>query len=120
MATEIDGNFRSFTFASALSANRFVKITGENAAAAATNGYAIGVLTTDVNDNGVGTVKLANPTVFGTVSGAWAITAAGAAHLIADGKVAVSGGVTIGVAINTGVTDDIIEIAIPNGQPIFI
>lgn len=113
MAVQHDSNYRSFSFASAISANRLVKVSGDNAAAAATNGLAIGFTTQDAAANEVATVKLFHPTFFATVSGA-GVAAGSTLHAIADGKVASAGGVTgIGIAINDGTTGDIIEVAIP-------
>ena len=112
MATQVDGNFRTFSFATAISAFRLVKVSGENAATAATNGSAIGIVQEDAAANEIATVKLFNPTYFATVSGA-GVTAGAVVHAIADGKVASAGGVSMGYAITLGDNNEIVEIAIP-------
>ena len=110
--SQIDGTHRSFTFATAISAFRLVKVTGANAAAVATNGSAIGFTEQDVAAAGVGSVKLFSPTYLATVSGA-GVVAGAVLHAIADGKVASAGGVTgAGIALEDGTTNDVIEIAI--------
>jgi hypothetical protein len=116
MAVQHDSTSRTFSFASAISAFRLVKVTGENAAAAATNGAAIGFVEQDAAANETATVKLFHPTYFATVSGA-GVAAGSVLHAIADGKVASAGGVTgVGIALNAGTTNDIIEIAIPRSS----
>ena len=112
MAIQIDGNFRTFSFATAISAFRLVKVSADNAATVATNGSAIGIVQEDAAATEVATVKLFNPTFFATVSGA-GVSAGAVVHAIAEGKVASAGGVSMGYAINDGTTGDIIEIAIP-------
>ena len=72
MSSQIDGLFRTFTFASAISAFRFVQpdTTAGQAVVAVTGATkAIGVVQQDVAAGDAGTVKLFHPTFFGTVSG---------------------------------------------------
>lgn len=112
MAVQFDNNSRSFSFATAISAFRLVKVTGDNAAAAATNGSAIGFVEQDAAATEVASVKMFHPTYFATVSGA-GVAAGAVVHAIADGKVASAGGVSVGFAVNAGTTNDVIEVAIP-------
>jgi len=116
MAVQHDTTHRTFTMAAAISAFRLVKVTGENAAGVATNGAAIGFVEMDAAANETATVKLFHPTYFATVSGA-GVSAGSVLHAIADGKVASAGGVTgVGVALNDGTTNDVIEVAIPRSS----
>jgi hypothetical protein len=113
MATQVDSTNRSFVANAAISAFRLVKLhTTENQVVVATNGAAIGFTQDDAAASDVVNVKLFHPTFFATVSGA-GVAAGGVVHSIADGKVASSGGVSMGYAVNAGTTSDIIEITIP-------
>ena len=117
MSTQIDGQFRSFTFQTAISAYRLVQ-PGVTAGVAivATSGTdkAIGVTQDDVATNGVGTVKLFYPTYFATVSGTCAVgdslsfDASGQVTTLAANTV--SAGLALDAATATGA---VIEIAIP-------
>ena len=115
MASQTDIAFRSFTFASALSANTLVRCSGDNAASAlVTASEAIGVLQDDVAAAGVGEVKLFTATQFGIVSPG-PVTAGNSVFATTGGVVVgtlVTSGVTLGTAINSGVTGDIIEFAV--------
>lgn len=114
MASQVDSTNRSFVATSAISSFRLVKLdTTENQVVAATNGAAIGITQNDADASATVNVKLFHPTYMATVSGA-GVAAGAAVHAIALGKVASAGGVTIGYAINSGTTDDVIEIAIPS------
>ncbi len=117
MASQVDSNNRSFVANAAISAFRLVKVhTVENEIVAATNGAAIGFTQEDASAAQVVNVKMFHPTYFATVSGA-GVAAGSVLHAIADGKVASAGGVTgVGIAINAGTTNDIIEIAIPRSS----
>lgn len=112
MATQIDNTFRTFSFASALSGNTLVKISGDNAAAAASPANtAVGVLQDDVAAADVGNVKLFFPTQFGIVS-AGPVTAGSTVFAITNGFVAgslITSAMTLGVAINSGVNGDVVE-----------
>ncbi len=115
MATQIDNTFRSFSFASAISANTLVYISGDNAAATVvTASEAIGVLQDDTAASGVGSVKLFHPTQFGIVSPG-PVTAGLNVFATTGGVLVgtlVTSGVTLGVAINSGATGDVIEYAV--------
>jgi hypothetical protein len=112
MATQIDNTFRSFTFATAISANTLVAVTGDNAAAAlVTASLAIGVLQDDVDASGVGAVKLFAPTQFGIVSPG--PVTAGANVFATTGGVIVgtllTSGLTLGIAVQNGATGEVVE-----------
>jgi hypothetical protein len=112
MATQIDNTFRSFTFASAISANTLVAVTGDNAAAAlVTASLVIGVVQDDVDASGVGAVKLFAPTQFGIVSPG--PVTAGANVFATTGGVIVgtllTSGLTLGIAVQNGATGEIVE-----------
>ena len=112
MATQIDNTYRSFTFASAISANTLVAVTGDNAAAAlVTASLAIGVVQDDVDAAGVGTVKLFAPTQFGIVSPG--PVTAGAKVFATTGGVLVgtlvTSGLTLGIAVENGATGEVVE-----------
>jgi hypothetical protein len=112
MATQIDNTFRSFTFASAISANTLVAVTGDNAASAlVTASLAIGVLQDDVDASGVGAVKLFAPTQFGIVSPG--PVTAGANVFATTGGVIVgtllTSGLTLGIAVQNGATGEVVE-----------
>jgi hypothetical protein len=116
MATQIDNTFRSFSFASAISANTLVAVTPESnngAQAAATASFAIGVVQEDTPAAGIGNVKLFHPTQFGIVSSG-TISSGLQIFAITGGVITsafTAGAFTIGVAINSGTTGDIIEYA---------
>jgi hypothetical protein len=118
MATQIDNTFRSFSFASAISANLLVQAdsTANAAKAAVSPAFAIGVVQEDVAAAGVGNVKLFHPTQFGTVSGT-GITAGLVVKADASGKIVNSaltdGVVTVGIALANATDGDVVEFA-PN------
>ena len=112
MATQNDNGIRSFSFASAITANTLVNITGANAAQAASTGAnAIGAVQNDVAAGGQGAVKLFFPTQFGILSAT--ATAGNTVFAVTSGLVigtyANASTVTLGVAINSGVSGDVIE-----------
>lgn len=114
MATQNDNGFRSFNFASAVTANSLVAISGDNAAQlATTGGSVIGVLQDDVAANGQGSVKLFFASQFGIVTSGVSVTAGNAVYAITGGGIlgvyANASTVTLGIAINSGVAGDIIE-----------
>jgi sarcosine oxidase gamma subunit len=115
MATQIDNTFRSLSFASAISANTLVRISGDNAGAAlVTAGEAVGVTQEDVAATGVGAVKLFGPTQFGIVSPG-PVTAGSNVFATTGGVIVgtlVTSGLTLGTAINSGTTGDIVEYAV--------
>jgi len=103
---------RSFAFASAITANTLVNISGDNAAQAASTGAnAIGAVQNDVAAGQQGAVKLFFPTQFGILSAI--ATAGNAVFAVTNGLVvgtyANASTVTLGVAINSGVSGDVIE-----------
>ena len=114
MATQIDNTFRSFSFASAISANTLVRVSGDNAAAAlVTASEAIGVVQEDVDATGVGSVKLFSPTQFGLVSPG-PVTAGSNVFATTGGVIIgtlATSALTLGVAIQNGATGDVIEYA---------
>ena len=112
MAIQVDSTNKTFSFATAISAFRLVKVSGSQAAAVAGDQTAIGIVQEDVAAAGIGNVKLFHPTYFAAVSGA-GVAAAAVVHALADGRVASAGGVSVGIAIEAGTTGDIIEIAVP-------
>ena len=117
MSTQIDGQFRSFTFQTAISAYRLVQ-PGVTAGVAivATSGTdkAIGVTQDDVAANGVGTVKLFCPTYLSSSSGTCAVgdslsfDAAGQVTTLAANTA--SAGIALEAATATSA---VIDIAIP-------
>jgi hypothetical protein len=84
MATQIDNSFRSLSFASAISANTLVRISGDNAGQ-------FGIVSP-------GPVT-AGSNVFATTGGVIVGTL-------------VTSGLTLGTAINSGTTGDIVEYAV--------
>lgn len=116
MASQIDNNFRSFSFASAISGNILVQAdsTANAAVAAVSPGYAIGVVQTDVAAGDMGAVKLFHPTQMGVVSGG-GITAGLVVKADGNGKLVAStltaGVVTVGIALANGADGDVIEYA---------
>jgi hypothetical protein len=117
MASQVDSLNRSFVANAAISAFRLVKVhTVENEVVAATNGAAIGFTQNDAAATEMVNVKLFHPTYLATVSGA-GVAAGSVLHAISDGKVASAGGVTgVGIAINAGTTNDVIEVAVPRSS----
>lgn len=115
MASQTDTAFRSFTFASALSGNTLVRCSGDNAAAAlVTASEVIGCLQDDVAAGGVGEVKLFKGTQFGIVSPG-PVTAGNTVFATTGGVIVgtlVTSAATIGTAVNSGVTGDIIEFVV--------
>jgi hypothetical protein len=114
MATQIDNTYRSFSFATAISANTLVRVSGDNAAAAlVTASEAIGVVQEDVSATGIGSVKLFSPTQFGLVSPG-PVTAGLNVFATTGGVIVgtlVTSALTLGTAINSGATGDVIEYA---------
>jgi hypothetical protein len=116
MATQIDNTFRTFSFASAISANTIVTAVsgGVNAAEALITGAnAIGVVQEDVTASGVGSVKLFHPTQFGIVSGG-PVTAGMNVFATTGGVITgslVTAAITVGLALQSGANGDIIEYA---------
>jgi hypothetical protein len=114
MATQNDNGLRSFSFASAVTANSLVAISGDNAAQlATTGGSAIGVLQDDVAANDQGSVKLFFASQFGIVTAGVSVTAGNTVYAITGGGIlgvyANASTVTLGVAINSGVAGDVVE-----------
>ncbi len=114
MATQIDNTYRSFSFATAISANTLVRVSGDNAAAAlVTASEAIGVVQEDVSATGIGSVKLFSPTQFGLVSPG-PVTAGSNVFATTGGVIIgtlATSALTLGVAIQNGATGDVIEYA---------
>jgi hypothetical protein len=115
MASQVDSTSRSFTANAAISAFRLVRLhTVENEVVAATNGAAIGFTQDDAAAGQLVGVKLFHPTYMATISaGAAGLAVGGVVHATVGGAVASAGGVTVGFAINAGVANDIVEVAIP-------
>jgi hypothetical protein len=112
MATQIDNSFRSFSFATAISANTLVAVSGDNAAAAlVTASLAIGVVQEDVSAAGIGNVKLFGASQFGLVSPG--PVTAGANVFATTGGVIIgtlaTSALTLGVAVQNGATGDVVE-----------
>ena len=118
-ATNIDGGaFRTFNFASAISAYRFVEIHTDGTARAAVSGSAraVGSTISDVAANDNGTVKLFYPTFFATAETAIAI--GGLVATTGSGLVTTAAANTgiVGVALEAGAADEVIEVAVPLTQ----
>lgn len=117
MSSQIDGLYRTFTFASAISAFRFVQpdTTAGQAVVAVTGATkAIGVVQQDVAAGDAGTVKLFHPTFFSTVSGTCA--AGDVVKFDSAGQVTTLAAnlVTAGIALEAATaTSAVIEIAVP-------
>jgi len=118
MSTQVDGNFRTFGSASAISAYRFVQpdTTTAGFVNVAVTGAtkAIGVTQEDVVAGGFVAVKLFHPTFFATVSGVAAVgdtlkfDATGLVTTLAANLV------TAGVALEAATSSSaVIELAIP-------
>jgi len=119
MATHIDGSaVRTFNFASAISAYRFVEIHTDGTARPAVSGSsrAVGSTISDVATGDNGAVKLFYPTFFATCETAIAI--GGSVATTGSGLVttaAANVGV-VGVALEAGAADAVIEVAVPLTQ----
>ena len=119
MATNIDGGaVRTFNFASAISAYRFVEIHTDGAARAAVSGSArcVGSTISDVAAGDNGAVKLFYPTFFTTSE--YGITAGNLVATTGSGLVttaAANVGV-VGVALETALADAVVEVAVPLTQ----
>jgi hypothetical protein len=119
MATHIDGSaVRTFNFASAISAYRFVEIHTDGTARPAVSGSsrAVGSTISDVATGDNGAVKLFYPTFFATCETAIAI--GGLVATTGSGLVttaAANVGV-VGVALEAGAADAVIEVAVPLTQ----
>ena len=113
MATQNDNGIRSFAFASAITANTLVNISGDNAAQAASTGAnAIGVVQNDVAAGTQGAVKLFFPSQFGIVAAAGIVTAGSSVFAVTNGTIVgtfAASAATLGIAINSGVAADVVE-----------
>jgi len=117
MSSQIEGNFRTFTFATAISAFRLVQANttaGQAVVAVTGANKAIGVVQQDVAAGDAGTVKLFHPTFFCTVSG---VAAVGDVLKFDNGgqvtTLAANIG-TAGIALEAATaTSAVIEIAVP-------
>jgi len=118
-ATNIDGGAsRTFNFATAISAYRFVEIHTDGTARAAVSGSAraVGLTTSDVAAGENGTVKLFYPTFFATSE--YGITIGNLVATTGSGLVTTAAANTgiIGVALATALADGVVEVAIPLNQ----
>lgn len=118
MSSQIEGNFRTFGFSSAISAFRLVipsTTTAGNADVAVTGtARAIGVVQQDVAAGDAGTVKLFHPTFLAAVSGTCAV--GDVLRFDSAGQVtsAASNIGTAGIALEAATaTSAVIEIAVP-------
>lgn len=117
MGTQVDGFFKTFTFASAISAYRGVQPTSTAGAAQASVTGAtlcIGFTQEDVAAGDAGTVKLFHPTYFATVSGTCAV--GDSLSFDASGLVTTLAANTVsaGIALEAATADGaVIEIAVP-------
>ena len=119
MATNIDGGaIRTFNFATAISAYRFVQIGTDGLAVAAVSGTAraVGSTIADVAAGDNGSVKLFYPTYFATCETAIAI--GGLVATTGSGLVTTAAANTgiVGVALEAGAADAVVEIAVPLTQ----
>ena len=119
MATNIDGGaIRTFNFATAISAYRFVQIGTDGLAVAAVSGTAraVGSTIADVAAGDNGSVKLFYPTYFATCETAIAI--GGLVATTGSGLVTTAAANTgiVGVALEGGAADAVVEIAVPLTQ----
>jgi hypothetical protein len=120
MATHIDGGaVRTFNFASAISAYRFVEVHTDGTARAAVSGSAraIGSTISDVAAGDNGSVKLFYPTFFATCEDG-IIAMAGLVATTGSGLVTTAAANTgvVGVALETALADAVIEVAVPLTQ----
>ena len=118
-ATNIDGGaFRTFNFASAISAYRFVEIHTDGTARAAVSGSAraIGSTISDVAAGDNGTVKLFYPTFFATAE--YGVTLGNLVATTGSGLVTTAAANTgiVGVVLETGLADEVVEVAVPLTQ----
>jgi hypothetical protein len=119
MATHIDGSaVRTFNFASAISAYRFVEIHTDGTARASVSGSsrAVGSTISDVATGDNGAVKLFYPTFFATCDVAIAaggLVATSTAGLVTTAAANVG---FVGVALEGGAADAVIEVAVPLTQ----
>jgi hypothetical protein len=118
MSTQVDGNFRTFGTANAISAYRLVQpdTTTAGFVNVAVTGAtkAIGVTQEDVVAGGFVAVKLFHPTFFNTISGVCAV--GDTLKFDASGLVtsAASNLVTAGIALEAAsATNAVIEVAVP-------
>jgi hypothetical protein len=119
MATNIDGGaVRTFNFASAISAYRFVEIHTDGTARAAVSGSArcVGSTISDVATGDNGAVKLFYPTFFATAESI--VTAGNLVATTGSGLVTTAAANTgvVGVVIENGAADAVIEVAVPLTQ----
>ena len=116
MATNIDGGaIRTFNFASAISAYRFVQIGTDGLAVASVSGTARAI-GSDVAAGDNGAVKLFYPTFFATCDVAIAaggLVATSTAGLVTTAAANVG---VVGVALEGGAADAVIEVAVPLTQ----
>ena len=118
MSSQIEGNFRTFGFSSAISAFRLVipsTTTAGNADVAVTGtARAIGVVQQDVAAGDSGTVKLFHPTFSATVSGVAAVGDVVRFDSAGQVTTAASNIGTAGIALEAATaTSAVIEIAVP-------
>ena len=118
MSTQVDGNFRTFGSASAISAGRFIQpdTTTAGFVNVAVTGAtkAIGVTQEDVAAGGYVAVKMFHPTFFATVSGVAAVGDVVKFDATGLCTTAASNLVTAGIALEAATSSSaIIEIAIP-------
>ena len=119
MATNIDGGaVRTFNFASAISAYRFAEVHTDGTARAAVSGSArcVGSTIADVAAGDNGAVKLFYPTFFATCDVAIAaggLVATSTAGLVTTAAANVG---IVGVALEGGAADAVIEVALPLTQ----
>ena len=118
-ATNIDGGaFRTFNFATAISAYRFVEIHTDGLARAAVPGSAraIGSTISDVAAGDNGTVKLFYPTFFATAE--YGVSLGNLVATTGSGLVTTAAANVgfVGVALETGLADEVVEVAVPLTQ----
>ena len=118
-ATNIDGGaFRTFNFATAISAYRFVEIHTDGLARAAVSGSAraIGSTISDVAAGDNGTVKLFYPTFFATAE--YGVSLGNLVATTGSGLVTTAAANVgfVGVALETGLADEVVEVAVPLTQ----
>lgn len=111
MSTQYDNGYATLAFASTVTANSLVSMTttDNTAQACATAGNAIGVLQQDVTSGQTGLVKLFFPSQFARFAGT-TVSASGVLYVGATGTASTAGTVALGVARNSGATNDIIEV----------
>jgi hypothetical protein len=120
MATHIDGGaVRTFNFASAISAYRFVEVHTDGSGSCGCFWFCslrIGSTISDVAAGDNGSVKLFYPTFFATCETAIAI--GGLVATTGSGLVTTAAANTgvVGVALETALADAVIEVAVPLTQ----